>query len=48
MTPVIPKAQLFNAYISVVQRLLASGLFTREDTSNVPRLSKLYFLYIIL
>jgi len=31
----------------VTQRLLACGLFAREDSLNVPRLFELYFLYSI-
>ena len=34
-----------NPYIRVAQRLLACGLFAREDSLNMPHLSQLYFLY---
>ena len=34
--------------IRLAQRLLACGLFAREDSLNVPRLSELYLLYTLL
>ena len=37
-----------NPYIRVAQRLLAYGLFAREDSLNMPRLSELYFLHSML
>ena len=35
--------QIRNPCIRVAQRLMASGIFTRDDSVNVPRLSELYF-----
>jgi len=37
-----------NPCIQVAQRLLACGLFARDDSLNVSHLSELYFLYSIL
>jgi len=37
-----------NPCICVAQRLFTCGLFGREDTLNVPHLSKLYFLFSML
>ena len=37
-----------NSYICVAQRLLACGLFAKEDSLNVPHRSELYFLYSML
>jgi len=35
--------QIRNPCIRVAQRLMASGIFARDDSVNVPRLSELYF-----
>jgi len=36
--------QIRNPCLRVAQRTLATGLFVRDDSVSVPRLSKLYFL----
>jgi len=36
--------QIRNPCIRVAQRLMSSGIFARDDSVNVPRLSELYFL----
>jgi len=37
-----------NPCIRVAQRILACSLFAQDDSMNVPRLSKLYFLSCML
>jgi len=39
---------IMNPCIRVAQRILACSLFARNDSLNVPRLSKLYFLPCML
>ena len=36
--------QIRNPCIRVAQRIMSSGIFARDDSVNVPRLSELYFL----
>jgi hypothetical protein len=40
--------QIRNPCIRVAQRILASSIFARDDSVNVPRLSELYFLSCML
>jgi len=40
--------QIRNPCLQVAQRILATGLFARDNSVNVPRLSKLYFLSCML
>jgi len=40
--------QIRNPCIRVAQRIMASGIFARDDSVNVPRLFELYFLSSML
>jgi len=40
--------QIRNSCIRVAQRIMASGIFARDGSVNVPRLSELYFLSCML
>ena len=37
-----------NPFIRVVQHIMALGIFARDDSVNVPRLSEMYFLSCML